>query len=176
MVEPGHIFERLHSEFFAALEACRVPPEEKAVHRLRTTTRRLEALLNTVKRRRNGGSKLARKIDKALKALRPIRRAAGPVRDMDVQQALLEGLLKTAGAALPAAERDGLKEEGEKLQAKLKKSRKGAATELSAVIGGVELKDLERISPLQTDISQIKVDVLIERCPGGGAAQCAEAA
>ena len=162
MVEPGHIVERLHSEFFAALEACRVQPEEKAVHRLRTTTRRLEALLNTVKRRRNGGSKLARKIDKALKALRPIRRAAGPVRDMDVQQALLEGLLKTAGAALPAAERDGLKEEGEKLQAKLKKSRKGAATELSAVIGGVELKDLERISPLQTDISQIKWTSLLK--------------
>jgi CHAD domain-containing protein len=156
MVEPGHIFERLHREFFAALEACRVQPEEKAVHRLRTTTRRLEALLNIVKRRRNGGRELGLRIDKALQALRPVRRAAGPVRDMDVQRGLLDGLLKTAGAAMLVAERGGLKEEGEKLQAKLKKSRKGAATELSAVIGDVDVKDLERISLLQTDISKVK--------------------
>ena len=127
MVEPGVIFEHLHSEFFAALEACRVRPRPKAVHQLRTTARRLEALLNAAKRRQRGNAKFGRKVDKALKALKPIRQAAGPVRDMDVQMGLLEGLLKAKGKELPVGERSDFKDEAKRLQAKLEKYRKGAA-------------------------------------------------
>jgi len=155
MVEPGKIFEGLHSEFFAALETCRVRPEPKAVHRLRTTTRRLEALLTTAKRRRNGGARLARKIDKALKALKPVRGAAGPVRDMDVQMGLLEGLVKSAGGAM-GVDRGALETDGKRLEAKLKQSRKEAAKELRDVIENVEMKELQRLSYLQPYLSEVK--------------------
>jgi CHAD domain-containing protein len=156
MVEPGKILEQLHGEFFAALEACRVRPEPKAVHRLRTTTRRMEALLTTAKHRRNGGAKLARKIDKALKALKPIRGAAGPVRDMDVQLGLLEGLVKTAGASMQVGDRGALEAEGQKLQARLKRSRKNAVKKLRHVIENVEMKQLQLLSLLQTELSELK--------------------
>ena len=156
MVEPGKIFERLHSEFFAALEACRVRPEPKAVHRLRTTSRRLEALLTTAKRRRAGGARLARKIDQALKALKPIRGAAGPVRDRDVQMGLLEGLVKTAGVGLQEAARKALQADTEQLQTRLKRCRNDAAKELREVIENVEMKELKRLSHLQTELSAVK--------------------
>ncbi len=162
MVEPGKIFDRLHSEFFAALEACRVQPNEKAVHRLRTSTRRMEALLTTAKRRGNGGAKLARKIDTALKALKPMRRAAGPLRDMDVQRGLLRGLVKAGGVKMPVADRSVFNEEANKVEAKLEKLRRDAAMYLISVIEGAEVKELESISPLQIDISAIKWTSLLK--------------
>jgi CHAD domain-containing protein len=154
MVEAGLIFEHLHSEFFAALEACRVRPKSKAVHALRTTTRRLEALLTTAKRRRRGDVAFGRRVDEALKALKPVRRAAGPVRDMDVQLGLVEGLLKEKRAAIPVEEHSVISEEAQKLQAKLKKCRKDAAAELVAAIGNAEGQELRRISPLHADLSE----------------------
>jgi len=162
MVEAGQIFERLHSEFFAALEACRVGPEPKAVHRLRTTTRRIEALLTTAERRRNGGPQLARKIDKALKALKPIRGAAGPVRDIDVQMELLVGLMRTVGAAMGMGDRGALEADGEKLGAKLKRSRKEAARGLSKVIQGAERGEVRALSRLQPYLSEVKWTFLLK--------------
>jgi CHAD domain-containing protein len=162
MVNPGIIFKHLHSEFFAALETCRVRPRRMAVHQLRTTARRLEALLNMAKRRQGGNVKFGRKVDKALKALKPIRRAAGPVRDMDVQRGLLEGLMKAKSAAMPVAERSIVNGEACKLQAELKECRKDAAAELILVIRDAENKELRRISPLQTDLYGMKRTLLLK--------------
>jgi CHAD domain-containing protein len=162
MVEADNIFERLQSEFFAALEACRVRPRQKAVHQLRTTTRRMEALLASAKRRRRGNAKFGRKLDKALRALKPIRKAAGPVRDTDVQIGLVEGLLKAKNAATPATERSAFNEKARKLQAKLKKYRKDAAAELVTAIADAKEKELRRISPLQADVSGIKWTFLLK--------------
>lgn len=156
MVEPGIIFEHLHSEFFAALEACRVRPRPKAVHQLRTTARRLEALLNAAKRRQPGNAKFRRQVDEALKALKPIRQAAGPVRDIDVQMGLLEDLLKAKIDELPASELNVLNEEGSKAQARLEKYRRGAATDLTAAVTGIHDGVVRRISHLQTDLSKEK--------------------
>jgi CHAD domain-containing protein len=156
MVYPGRIFEHLHCEFFAALEACSVRPHPKPVHQLRTTTRRMEALLNTAKRRRHGNASLERKIDKALKALKPIRAAAGPVRDTDVQRKLLADLLNSAGAVKPSSEQCLLKEETRKLEAKLKQSRKDTATDLISAIKDSTNKRLKWLSPLQSDLYSLK--------------------
>jgi CHAD domain-containing protein len=161
MVEAGHIFERLQSEFFAALEACRVRPRQKAVHQLRTTTRRMEALLASAKRRRRGNAKFGRKLDKALKALKPIRKAAGPVRDMDVQRGLLEGLLQAKGAS-PNVRRSVFNDDARKLQVKLKKYRNDAATELITAIADAQEKKLMRISPLHADVSEVKWTFLLK--------------
>jgi CHAD domain-containing protein len=126
----------------------------------------MEALLKTAKGRRRGNVKFGRKVDKALKALKQIRKAAGPVRDLDVQRCLLEELLEAKGAAMPVAERSAVNEEGRKLQAKLKKNRKDAATELASVIANAEDKELKRISPLQADLSGSKWMSLLKDARG----------
>jgi CHAD domain-containing protein len=56
---------------------------EKSVHRLRTTIRRLETLVDA------GVPRLRRKQKKALDDLRVLRKRAGKVRDLDIQTALL---------------------------------------------------------------------------------------
>jgi CHAD domain-containing protein len=56
---------------------------EKGVHRLRTTIRRLETLVDA------GVPRLRRKQKKALDDLRVLRKRAGKVRDLDIQIALL---------------------------------------------------------------------------------------
>ena len=156
MVEPGRIFEHLQSEFFAALQACRVRPKREAVHQLRTTTRRMEALLNAAKRRGRGNAKFGRKVDKALKALKPIRKAAGPVRDMDVQRGLLEGLLKVKSPTMPVVKDSTFNDEGMTLQVKLKKYRKDAAIRLAFVLADIADEELKRVSPLNPEVSEIK--------------------
>ncbi|MGA8938769.1 MAG: CHAD domain-containing protein [Acidobacteriaceae bacterium] len=134
MVYLGRIFHKLECEFLAALKACRARPTREVVHTLRTTSRRMEALLRVVERRQSGDAEFARKIRKTLRTLKTIRRAAGPVRDLDVQQELLRGLLKTNGKDMPAIYASIFREEAIKLKVKLQYCRVGAAANLFLVI------------------------------------------
>src|SRR5512140_941063 len=61
-------------------------PQPKAVHHLRTTARRIEALVETL------APDPTRKQRKLLKRVDKLRRLAGRLRDMHVQTALLRGL------------------------------------------------------------------------------------
>lgn len=65
----------------------RVPknPTPEAVHQLRTTTRRIEAMLETLVPSQRSQRKLAR-------SLKRVRRRAGRIRDLDVHQAALRSL------------------------------------------------------------------------------------
>lgn len=68
----------------AAITLCLADPKPKAVHRLRTTTRRIEgqlAMLGVL----SGVPNHQKPARKANRALRKLRRAAGNVRDIDVQ-------------------------------------------------------------------------------------------
>ena len=72
--------------FLAALEECVEGAEPEAVHRVRTGSRRLQAMIESTTPSGAFG-----KLTKArLRQLKKIRRAAGPVRDLDVQRKLLE--------------------------------------------------------------------------------------
>ena len=101
------------------LEACADDPEVEAVHNVRTGTRRIEAMLDSILRERTTGSGLdperTAQIEKAaekwLRLLKKIRRTAAAVRDLDVHRKLLEKqkLLKKANgetdqATLPEGE------------------------------------------------------------------------
>jgi len=76
----------------AAITLTFADPQPKPVHRLRTTSRRIEALLILLDLLPGlpDHAKLARKSTRLLKKLR---RAAGAVRDLDVQQDLVPNLL-----------------------------------------------------------------------------------
>ena len=61
-------------------------PSVEQVHKLRTTTRRVEAVFNTLQLEKK------RSVRDLLQTLKPVRRAAGDVRDLDVFFAILQRL------------------------------------------------------------------------------------
>ncbi len=79
----------------AAITLALADPKPKAVHRLRTSTRRIEALLILLDLL-PGLPDHAKPVRKAAKLLKKLRRAAGAVRDLDVQQDLVPTLLPRA--------------------------------------------------------------------------------
>ncbi|MBV8113372.1 MAG: CHAD domain-containing protein [Silvibacterium sp.] len=99
------------------LEACAHDPEVEAVHNVRTGTRRIEAMLDTIVRELSSanaekaaeGNPIGDAARAWLRFLKRIRRTAAAVRDLDVHRSLLKkrGLLKKAepaenGQAAPA--------------------------------------------------------------------------
>jgi CHAD domain-containing protein len=78
------------------LEKCATEPDIDPVHDLRTGTRRLQAMVEAILRERNDDS-LQESAEKWLDALKKMRRAAAPVRDLDVHRKLLRNLVKYGG-------------------------------------------------------------------------------
>jgi len=139
------------------LEACAKDAEVEAVHDVRTGTRRIEAMLDSILRERvapgsevdsDETSDLRRAAGKWLRLLKRIRRTAAVVRDLDVHRKLLEkqGLLKkdAAAEAGQAALREGdssserpaaytIERQAEDLDAWLKHSRREQAQPLMKV-------------------------------------------
>lgn len=162
MVDPKRVFEHLQSELFASLEACRARPRREAVHRLRTSARRMQALLKAVEQHRSEDAKLKDKLEKALRALKPVRKAAGPVRDMDVLRGLLKDLLKASEAAEPGLEDGVLSVEANMLDEGLKRKRRKAAAELVSVIRNSIRTNLLELSHLEDNIYGNKWNSLLK--------------
>jgi CHAD domain-containing protein len=105
----------------AALAVCLGDPKPRPVHKLRTETRRIEAQLLLLDQM-HGLSPFRKEAAKVRKHLKKLRRAAGRVRDLDVQRKLLEN-----EGTQPDARRDA------RAMANLRKQRReGAADELLA--------------------------------------------
>jgi CHAD domain-containing protein len=118
-------------ESTTALEAsillCLAQPRKKAVHGLRTSTRRVEAqleLLSMVP----GLPPHSKQRQKAIRLLKKLRRTAGQVRDLDVQRDLIrDEVTEKKGAARP--DRD-LRDEARRLRRELKHKRDDEADNL----------------------------------------------
>ena len=90
------------------LQACASDPEVEAVHNVRTGTRRIEAMLDTILRQlcpqnaqgTGDANAIRDPAQRWLRLLKKIRRTAAAVRDLDVHRILLKkrGLLKKADA------------------------------------------------------------------------------
>ena len=120
----------------AAILLCLGDPAKKPVHRLRTTTRRIEAqlvLLSILRVPRVHGEDSRR----AGRLLKKIRRAAGEVRDLDVQRDLI-------AANTPANSRD----EARQLRNTLKQQRAEAAGKLLEVLDKCHFKLAEALESL----------------------------
>jgi CHAD domain-containing protein len=97
----GHLLP-LAEAFNAAVAQGVEDAEPEAVHRMRTGSRRLQALLEaTLRDAGPAGNTLERPARTWLRELKQVRRAAGAVRDLDVQRKLLEGWI---GAQMPKQE------------------------------------------------------------------------
>lgn len=117
---------------------------EKAVHRLRTTIRRMETLL------KHAVNKAGKKQRKALDELHALRKRAGKVRDLDIQI----GLLSSIGNGSASADRRVLTEALKKRRAKQVDRLAAAAKELAGS------KLLSRLARITDDFSAEQPDAL----------------
>ena len=120
-----HTLTKLDKRVASALKS----PTAKAVHRLRSSTRRAVALLaslagNAVRSPR--GKRAARSVPPLLRAWKKLRRAAGEVRDLDVHQRLLREAVK-AQASEAASD---LTRQTQELEACLERRRAKRAKQL----------------------------------------------
>jgi CHAD domain-containing protein len=163
VANPNPIFEQLHNELIASLVACRVRADRKVVHSVRTAARRLEALLFAVQEDHPRASALRRSIRKALRPLKSVRRAAGPVRDLDVHRDLIDTIAQSQRPMKTEEERRSLKANCDKLDRHLRRRRKQSAKELTSTAkqfertledalesAGSRLKQLDEIPLLAT--------------------------
>ena len=95
MQDPRAHLTALADAFNAAIAQCVEDADADAVHRVRTGSRRLQAMLEAMLRE-NATSALDHPARPWLRQLKQIRRAAGPVRDLDVHRKLLENLVAKA--------------------------------------------------------------------------------
>ena len=102
--------------FEAALTLALAEPKKHAVHALRTATRRVEALLETT----DGAAGAPKKI---VRLLKKVRKAAGAVRDFDVQRKLLQEIRQSSTDAKA-------RREAKELRGLLKRSREAEAKRL----------------------------------------------
>jgi CHAD domain-containing protein len=113
--------------FEAAILVCLSKPNKKAVHKLRTTTRRIEAQLELLGTLPNLPPH-DKQAQRARRLLKKLRSAAGHVRDLDVQRALIadEAAGKNGGPR-PTPE---IRKEATRLRRKLKHERDKQAADL----------------------------------------------
>jgi CHAD domain-containing protein len=117
-------FQYLRSEFAQAILACRANPTKRAVHALRTATRRLEALLRKVLEDHPGAAGLHHQARKLLKELKRIRKMSGPVRDLDVYRKLTAILKDEILSRKSTGPHDSVTRESERLDHHLKRKHK----------------------------------------------------
>src|SRR5580700_3796356 len=91
--------------FNGAVTQCIENADPEAVHRVRTGSRRLQAMLEARLREAGPAADLLEQPARAwLRDLKQIRRAAGAVRDLDVQRKLLESWVGKQASAQDAVE------------------------------------------------------------------------
>jgi CHAD domain-containing protein len=95
---PIHTLRETVTALEAAILLCLVKPGKKTVHNLRTSTRRIEAQL-VLLTLLPGLPPHQKETSKARKFLKKLRRAAGQVRDLDVQRDLIQSEASAKRAA-----------------------------------------------------------------------------
>jgi CHAD domain-containing protein len=154
---------KVATEFNRVLDECLEAPKVEPVHQLRTGSRRVQAMVESICREAGRGrNTIGKPAKKWLRQLKALRRAAGPVRDMDVHRNLLEKNLqrfaatemvesagpvvsKSAGESDPVL--DQLAPQARKLDAWLKQQRDAQAAVLEKQIK----KRRETLSARQRD-------------------------
>lgn len=142
-VQPIKALQETATALEAAVLECLARPRAKAVHKVRTTTRRIEAQLNLVQLV-GGFPPYEDEADKLSKLLKKLRRAAGAVRDLDVQQ----DLVTTEAASLNGAKTNAAQKEASRLLRKLRKRRDLKADKLEGLLHSVRTRLPKRVTSL----------------------------
>jgi CHAD domain-containing protein len=152
------VFEELRLAFVAAVVACREERSVKAVHAVRTGTRRLEALLLKVAEDHPQAEGLHGALKQAFKRLGRVRKAAGAVRDLDVQRDLAEEVADALRLHKRGAVREEIAGEYERLDRYLRRRRKKLGVDLDAALKKSELKTERSLEEIADEIAALKAE------------------
>ena len=117
----------------SAMLVARTAAEKGPVHKLRTTTRRMEAQLVLLEQL-PGLPEHANEAAEVDRLLRSVRRAAAAVRDLDVQADMIEADMPDRVAVSAGSRGDDMRKEAAKLLKKLSKKRIGETEDLVATL------------------------------------------
>jgi CHAD domain-containing protein len=155
--DPRAHLTALADAFNGAVAQCVEDADSDAVHRVRTGSRRLQAMLEAMLRE-NASFALDHPARPWLRQLKQIRRAAGPVRDLDVHRKLLEDLVGKGAA--PDRDTHPLHKQAEMLddwlkcerkhlargmQKEIRKRQRGLAERQTAVLNAIGSVPLESV-------------------------------
>jgi CHAD domain-containing protein len=155
--DPRAHLTALADAFNGAVAQCVEDADSDAVHRVRTGSRRLQAMLEAMLRE-NATFALDHPARPWLRQLKQIRRAAGPVRDLDVHRKLLEDLVGKGAA--PDSDTNPLHKQAEMLddwlkcerkhlargmQKEIRKRQRGLAERQTAVLNAIGSVPLESV-------------------------------
>src|SRR5882757_99155 len=135
------------------ITACRLKPGKKAVHALRTSSRRISAIIEKVHEDHPRTLSLNHSTEQALRQLKKLRKLAGAIRDLDMHRKLLKSLQQERK---PHSNESSLTAEPDSdiaaLSGWLKDRRRDAAAELQHALKKQELKLEDRLEELQKAI------------------------
>jgi CHAD domain-containing protein len=156
----------------AAVAQCVEDADPEAVHRARTSSRRLQATVEAMLRETGaGGNTLRQPARSWLQQLKRVRRAAGPVRDLDVHRKLLENWIDKRAPKPDEAKVDGegpaatsdtgseanlLRSQAERLDLWLKGERKRLAPGMQKQIRKRQQPLLEKQSEFLTAVDGVQ--------------------
>jgi len=132
----------------AAIVVCRVRPKKEPVHTLRKATRYVEAQLALLELVPHlpMHAKEAKKVRKRLKS---VRRAAGTVRDFDVQRTLVKADAPNGSAAKTDPPNDQMHRDAKALAKELKLQRDQETAKLTSVLRVEERRLAKRLTKLE---------------------------
>lgn len=142
-MQPVKVLRETATALEAAVLECVAKPKVAAVHKVRTTSRRIEAQLNLLPLL-GGFPPYEDEVRKMRKLLKKLRQAAGAVRDLDVQQDLVAEEAK----GLPEHETSRERKEARRLRRRLKERREKEAEALEELLQSIHSKLPRRVKAL----------------------------
>jgi CHAD domain-containing protein len=132
----------------AAIVVCRVRPKKDPVHTLRKATRYVEAQLALLELVPHLPAH-AKQADKVRKRLKSVRKAAGTVRDFDVQRALVKDDAPNKSATKTDSPDDQMHRDAKALAKELKLQRDQETAKLTSVLRVEEKRLAKRLTKLE---------------------------
>lgn len=157
-IKPVETLHQLSTSLEAAALECLARPRKKAVHKLRTSTRRIEAQLELFALLPDLPSP-AKPRKKTMRLLSKVRHAAGQVRDLDVQLDLIADEAKTKNGSPPTPK---LRAEANALRRTLRQKREAEAGKLLTLLRKEETRLPDTLHKLRDALAPAESTTLTE--------------
>lgn len=148
--------EDLGTQLTSCIAMCRARTRSKEVHSLRTYTRRLEAVLRMVETDHRKAKKAIKAMGALLDLLGQVRRAAGLVRDSDVQRKIVSRIGRQWVKGLEDERSDEFTEDLERLGKRVERERKSYARGLRKLLSVIELPLQERLGDCEDKLASLR--------------------
>lgn len=145
MVNLDHVYGEMSTSMAAALASSRVKSSPKQIHRLRTSTRRLGTLLKLTRTEHAGARRTIKAIDELMRLLKKVQKAAGRVRDFDVQRKILSTVADELASRYRGDNQEEILSDQKRLKKILADGRKRSAKRLLKKLETMEMPLQDRL-------------------------------